>query len=79
MWKYTVQVTGMMCSMCESHVNDMVRKAFPVRKVTSTRRRNETVILTEQPLDESALRAAVSAAGYDVGEIRKESQGRPPC
>ena len=25
MWKYTVRVTGMMCGMCESHVNDAVR------------------------------------------------------
>ena len=36
MWKYTVQVNGMMCGMCESHVNDAVRKAFPVKKVTSS-------------------------------------------
>jgi len=33
MWKYTVRVTGMMCGMCESHVNDAVRRAFPVKKV----------------------------------------------
>ena len=32
MWKYTIQVNGMMCGMCESHVNDAVRKAFPVKK-----------------------------------------------
>ena len=32
MWKYTIEVTGMMCGMCESHVNDAVRKAFPVKK-----------------------------------------------
>ena len=32
MWKYTVRVTGMMCGMCESHVNDAVRRAFPVKK-----------------------------------------------
>lgn len=25
MWKYTVHVEGMMCGMCESHVNDAVR------------------------------------------------------
>ena len=31
----TVQVDGMMCGMCEAHVNDAVRKAFPVKKVTS--------------------------------------------
>ena len=28
--------------------------------------------LTETELDEDALRAAISATGYEVGEIRKE-------
>ena len=72
MWKYTIQVNGMMCGMCESHVNDAVRKAFPVKKVTSSRGRNETTVIAERELDEAALRAAISATGYDVGEIRKE-------
>ena len=72
MWKYTIQVNGMMCGMCESHVNDAVRKAFPVKKVTSSRSRNETTVITETELDKTALRAAISATGYDVGEIKKE-------
>lgn len=72
MWKYTVQVSGMMCGMCESHVNDAVRKAFPVKRVASSRSKSETTVLAERELDEGALRAAVSAAGYEVGEIRKE-------
>ena len=47
MWKYTVHVEGMMCGMCESHVNDAVRKAFPVKKVTSSRSRNETTVIRD--------------------------------
>ena len=73
MWKYTVQVGGMMCGMCESHVNDAVRKAFSVKKVTSSRSKNETTVLAETELGEKALRSAISATGYEVGEIRKES------
>ena len=73
MWKYTVQVDGMMCGMCESHVNDAVRKAFSVKKVTSSWSKNETTVLAETELDEKALRSAISATGYEVGEIRKES------
>ena len=42
----------MMCGMCESHVNDAVRKAFPVKKVTSSRSRNETTVIAETELDE---------------------------
>lgn len=72
MWKYTIEVCGMMCAMCESHVNDAVRKALPVKKVTSSRGKNETTVIAETELDEAALRAAISATGYDVGEIRKE-------
>lgn len=72
MWKYTVQVDGMMCGMCESHVNDAVRKAFPVKKVTSSRSKKETTVIAETELDENALRTAISATGYEVGEIRKE-------
>jgi len=72
MWKYTVHVEGMMCGMCESHVNDAVRKAFPVKKVTSSRSKRETVVLSETELDEEALRSAISATGYEAGEIRHE-------
>ena len=73
MWKHTIQVDGMMCGMCESHVNDAVRKAFPVKKVTSSRSKKETVVITEMELDQEALQPAISATGYDVGAIRKES------
>ena len=69
----TLKVDGMMCGMCESHVNDAVRKAFPVKKVTSSRSKKETVVITEMDLDQEALQAAISATGYDVGEIWKES------
>ena len=37
MLQYTIVVEGMACSMCEAHVNDAIRKAFPVKKVTQQR------------------------------------------
>ena len=73
MYQITLNIDGMMCGMCESHVNDAVRKAFPVKKVTSSRSKKETTVIAETELDEDALRAAISATGYEVGEIRKES------
>ena len=71
-WKYTIEVNGMMCGMCGVHINDAVRKAFPVKKVSSSRSKKETTVIAETELDEGALRAAISATGYDVGAIRKE-------
>ena len=70
MIQYRIAVEGMACSMCEAHINDAVRGAFPVEKVTSSHSKGETVILSQAPLDENALRAAIDATGYTAGEIR---------
>ena len=50
----TVKVSGMACSMCEAHINDTIRTAFPVEKVSSSHSKGETVILSQEPLDENA-------------------------
>lgn len=72
MTKITVTVDGMMCGMCESHVNDAVRRAFPVKKVTSSHNKGQTIILTDSSIDEDALRAAIGATGYEVKAVSKE-------
>ena len=72
MKKIVLEVDGMMCGMCESHVNEAIRKAFPVKKVTSSHTKGETVIVTEEDIPEDALRRAVDAAGYTVRSVRTE-------
>lgn len=72
MWKYTVEVDGMMCSMCEAHTNDAVRKALPVKKVTSSHTKGQTVIVAERELDEAALRKTIEELGYTMGAVEKE-------
>ena len=36
MVQITLKIEGMQCGMCEAHVNDAVRRTFPVKKVTSS-------------------------------------------
>ena len=72
MTKYTLVVDGMMCGMCESHVNDAVRKAFPVKKVTSSHSRKQTVVVAEEPIDEARLRQVIDATGYTVQSVSHE-------
>lgn len=72
MVRTTVKVDGMMCGMCESHVNDAVRKAFQVNKVTSSHTKGETVIITDTPVDEDKLKTAISATGYEVKGVTSE-------
>lgn len=72
MWKVTVKVDGMMCGMCESHVNDAVRKAFQVKKVTSSHSKGETVIITEEKLEESRVRDIINGTGYQAVSVTRE-------
>ena len=67
-----VKVSGMACSMCEAHINDMIRGTFSVEKVSSSHSKGETVILSKESLDENLLRAAIEATGYTAGEIKTE-------
>ena len=64
MTRTTVRVSGMVCGMCEAHVNDAVRAAFRVKKVSSSRSRGETVIESEEPLDHDKLRQVIGNTGY---------------
>lgn len=71
-----VKVDGMMCGMCEAHVNDAVRKAIPVKKVSSSHTKGETVILSEEPISDAAIHAAIDPTGYEVKSITSAAYTR---
>lgn len=72
MIKTTLKIDGMMCGMCEAHMNDAIRAAFRVKKVTSSHAKGETVIISEDAPDESKLRETVAATGYTLCGIASE-------
>ena len=72
MEKITLNIEGMMCGMCESHINDAIRQNFTVKKVTSSYAKKQTIIITDVILEEEKLREAVEATGYEVKKICKE-------
>ena len=72
MFRTTMKIDGMMCPMCESHINDTVRNHFRVRKVSSSHTRGTTEIISEEPLDESALCDEIYKTGYKVLDIKTE-------
>lgn len=72
MTKYTAKIEGMMCGMCEAHMNDAIRKAFQVEKVSSSHTKHETEIVSEAPLDEALLEKTVAATGYELKGISSE-------
>ena len=72
MQKITLKIDGMMCGMCEAHVNDEIRKAFDVKKVTSSHTKKETVIICEGDIDEGRLAEVIAETGYTCLGITKE-------
>ncbi len=65
MFKTTLKIEGMMCGMCEAHICDAIRKTIPsARKVSASQKKKEASFLSEKPVDEKRLKAAIDATGY---------------
>ena len=56
MIKTTLKIDGMMCNMCEAHINDAIRRNFDVVKVKSNRKKKETIIESKLPLDHNKIK-----------------------
>ena len=72
MVKITVGIEGMACGMCEAHINEAVRNAFQVKKVTSSHTKKKTVIFAEKDIPEQELKRVVAKAGYDAVSVSSE-------
>lgn len=72
MFKTTLKIEGMMCGMCESHINDAIRRAFSVKKVISSFHQGKTEIISEFTLDQTRLKEVIAQTGYTLLDIRSE-------
>lgn len=68
----TIKIDGMMCPMCESHVNETIRNGFNVKKVKSSHKDGKTVITSKESIEKLALEKAIIALGYRVLEITEK-------
>ena len=66
MYKITLNIDGMMCGMCEAHINDTVRKFFKVKKVSSSHGKGICEIIAPEVISEEALHKAIDETGYTV-------------
>ena len=79
MIKTTLRIDGMMCSMCEAHINDAVRNSFKVKKVTSSHKKGITEIISETAVNFEELKAVIEKTGYKliscegIEEVKKKS------
>ena len=70
MVQVVLNVDGMMCGMCESHVCDQLRKAPGVKKAKASHSKNTATAIAEDDVDVEALKSGVEAQGYRVKGVR---------
>ena len=73
MKKIKVKIDGMMCGMCEAHICDTIRRAFPdAKKVSASRKSGEATFLYDGVPDEEALKKAIADTGYTFVSVSSE-------
>ena len=72
MYKTTLTIDGMMCGMCESHINQTIRQHFNCRKVSSSHAKGICEIISEEQPDEALLREEIGKTGYKVLSVMTE-------
>ena len=72
----TITIEGMMCGMCEAHVADAIRNAFPeVKKVTVSHKKGTAVISGATLPTNEELRKVIEATGYHFVSAVDETVG----
>ncbi|WP_329387490.1 heavy-metal-associated domain-containing protein [Streptomyces sp. NBC_01716] len=59
-------VTGMTCGHCEGAVTDEISGLDGVTSVKAVAATGRVTVISQAPLDESTVRAAVDEAGYEL-------------
>lgn len=66
MFETKIKIDGMACGMCEAHVCDALRRNLKLKKVTASHIKNQAVIISENPLTQAEVIAALDKTGYRV-------------
>ena len=71
--KITVKIDGMMCGMCEAHISDTIRRAFPeAKKVKASRKHGEATFVSESEISEDSIKKAIDDTGYTFISVSSE-------
>ncbi|MGW0206507.1 heavy-metal-associated domain-containing protein [Streptomyces sp. NPDC003233] len=60
------KVTGMSCGHCEGSISGEISQLPGVSSVKAVASTGEVTVVSENPLDEEAVRAAVDEAGFEL-------------
>ena len=72
MIKITLKIEGMMCPMCESHINDCIRKNLDIKKVKTSHKKGVCEIFSETMIDEDEIKKVINDTGYTLISMKQE-------
>lgn len=73
--KVIVGVDGMMCGMCEAHIADALRKAFPeAKKVSASRKKKQATFEIDNEPSAERVRSVIEPTGYDFLSLEVERE-----
>lgn len=73
MIKTVVKIDGMMCEMCEKHVNEAFEKGLNIVSVSSSHSSKETTIMSEEEITEEQVKAILDATPYKYVSMTSSS------
>lgn len=76
MYKIILTIEGMHCPMCEAHVNEAIKKAFKVKKVSSSHKQNQTIIICDKDIANDKIKSVIDEIDYDLKSIRRETEDK---
>ena len=72
MIEITLKIDGMMCNMCEAHVNDAIRNKLNVKKVSSSHTGGTAVIISAEDIPDEKIREVIAETGYELKGISRK-------
>lgn len=69
MKRIILKINGMKCGMCESHINNLIRKNLKIKKVKSSFKKATTLIILKEDIDVEILKKLINETGYVVENI----------
>jgi len=64
-----LEIEGMMCPMCESHIKDAIRSNFDVKTVKASFKTGLCSILSKEPIDSQKIEEIIKNTGYQLKSI----------
>ena len=74
MEKIEIKIEGMMCAMCEAHINDLIRNNFNIKRIKSNHKKGVCIIETPETIKDDDLINVFKMSGYQILEIHHSLQ-----